>query len=83
MSEAPAEFEEGRAITVGQGNDPSRDLWMVMGPYWDDGKPGAYQDAFDIVIEGKADAMEYANDKALEHPGCVIHVYDKNGTRIG
>lgn len=77
MTDAAEPKEEGLIVTVGQGFDPVRDLWMVIGPYWDDGQPGASQGAFDVAIEGREEAMEYASETAALHPGCKVRVHER------
>jgi hypothetical protein len=80
MTETAEPFEEGMVVTLGQGNGPYIDHWMVIGPFWDDGSDTAGQDAFDILIEGKAEAMAYAEDAAKRWPGCKIKVYESPDT---
>jgi hypothetical protein len=73
--EKPSEGEY--VVTVGQGFDLTRDLWMVSTPHWKDADspPDAGEPHF--IIEGREEAMGYAQELVDARPGCVIKVYER------
>jgi hypothetical protein len=66
-------------VTVLQNQDPERDNWLVTGPYWEPGGAEEALAAFSQLIDGEAEAMEYANELVAGWPGCKLHVERREG----
>lgn len=70
--------KKGRmTVTVGASMDATSNLWLVTGPFWDDGETDAAMGAPSFMIEGRQEAMEQANNLAAMASGCAIKVYDR------
>lgn len=67
-------------ITAGQANDPTSDLWLVTGPYWEPGGTDAALAAFSSMITGTDDALAEARAILSEWPGAKLVIWYRGQT---
>ena len=67
----------GWIVTAGAATSTTSELWLVTGPYWQDGGDDAAIGAFSAMLDNEAEALEYARQLVADRPGCKLIIWPR------